>query len=94
MFLALPSNSLPIVSKNDDAAKVRNFWVMACEVRFAICEEIPLNAVAFRGMVCRMRGEEREMGGGLGRALPEPFPSPPISPLFPPAGPTIPLRTQ
>ena len=59
-----------------------------------ICEEIPLNAIAFRGMVRRKRGEEGEMGGGLGRALPEPFPSPPISPLFPPAGPTIPLRTQ
>ena len=38
MFLALPSNSLPFVSKNDDAAKVRNFWVMACEVRFTICD--------------------------------------------------------
>ena len=31
--------------------------------------EIPLNATAFRGMVRRKRGEEREMGGGTGRTV-------------------------
>jgi len=56
--------------------------------------EIPLNAVAFRGMVCRKRGEEREMGGELGRAVVGAFPLAAHLPLFPPADLTIPLRTQ
>ena len=56
--------------------------------------EIPLNAVAFRGMVRRKRGEEREMGGGLGRAVAVAFSLAAHLPLFPPAGLTIPLRTQ
>ena len=67
---------------------------MACEVRFTICEGIPLNAGALRGMVCRMRGEEREMGGGFGRAVAGAFSPAAHLPLFPPAGLTIPLRTQ
>ncbi len=60
-----------------------------------ICEEIPLNAVAFRGMVCRKRGEEREMGGeGKGSGNGTPHPAAHLPPLFPQAGPTIPRRTQ
>ncbi len=56
--------------------------------------EIPLNATAFRGMVRRKRGEEREMGGGLGRAVAGVFSLAAHLPLFPPAAPAIPLRTQ
>jgi hypothetical protein len=63
-------------------------------LQIAHCPEIPLNAVAFRGMVRRKRGEEREMGGGLGRAVAGAFSIAAHLPLFPPVGPTIPLRTQ
>ena len=45
-------------------------------------------------MVCRKRGEEREMGGELGRAVVGAFPLAAHLPLFPPADLTIPLRTQ
>lgn len=45
-------------------------------------------------MVCRKRGEEREMGGELGRAVAGAFPLAAHLPLFPPADLTIPLRTQ
>ena len=56
--------------------------------------EIPLNAGALRGMVRRKRGEEGEMGGGLGRAVAVVFSLAAHLPLFPPAAPAIPLRTQ
>ncbi len=45
-------------------------------------------------MVRRKRGEKREMGGGVGRAVAGAFSLAAHLPLFPPAGPTIPLRTQ
>ena len=46
-------------------------------------------------MVSRKRGEEREMGGGLGRAVAGAFSLAAHLPsLFPPEGPTIPRRTQ
>ena len=56
--------------------------------------EIPLNAAAFRGMVRRKRGEKREMGGGLGRAVAGAFSLAAHLLLFPPTAPAIPLRTQ
>jgi hypothetical protein len=45
-------------------------------------------------MVRHKRGEEREMGGGLGRAVAGAFSLAAHLPLFPPAAPAIPLRTQ
>ena len=92
MFLALPSNPLPIVSKNDDAAKVRNFWVMACEVRGNSAQRwrvarnggvasgiIGGSAAGGGGMVRRDR-KKRLWAAGWDVPLPEPFPPPPISP--------------
>ena len=44
---------------------------------------------------CAASGEKKgRWAAGWGVPLLEPFPSPPISPLFPPADLTIPLRTQ
>ena len=45
-------------------------------------------------MVRHKRGEEGEMGGGLGRAVAGAFSLAAHLLLFPPTAPTIPLRTQ